>query len=67
MADGSWLMAEYFAHESSYVDDGCHIGAGTKIWHFTHVMTRARIGSECNIGQNVVIAPDAVIGDRVKI
>jgi UDP-2-acetamido-3-amino-2,3-dideoxy-glucuronate N-acetyltransferase len=60
-------MADYFVHESSYVDDGCTIGAGTKIWHFTHVMARARIGERCNIGQNVVIAPDVVIGDNVKI
>src|SRR5436190_8311603 len=60
-------MAEFFAHESSYVDDGCEIGAGTKIWHFSHVMARARIGRDCNIGQNVVISPDVVIGDNVKI
>ncbi|MEP7309699.1 MAG: acyltransferase [Acidobacteriota bacterium] len=60
-------MAEYFAHESCYVDDRCEIGAGTKIWHFTHVMTGARIGRRCNIGQNVVISPDVVIGDNVKI
>jgi UDP-2-acetamido-3-amino-2,3-dideoxy-glucuronate N-acetyltransferase len=60
-------MADYFAHESSYIDDGCAIGAGTKIWHFTHVMARARIGERCNIGQNVVISPDVVIGDNVKI
>jgi UDP-2-acetamido-3-amino-2,3-dideoxy-glucuronate N-acetyltransferase len=60
-------MADYFAHESSYIDDGCAIGAGTKIWHYTHVMARARIGERCNIGQNVVISPDVVIGDNVKI
>jgi len=60
-------MADYFAHESSYIDDGCAIGAGTKIWHFTHVMARSRIGERCNIGQNVVISPDVVIGDNVKI
>ena len=60
-------MAEYFAHQSAYVDEGCEIGAGTKIWHFTHVMTRARIGRRCNIGQNVVISPDVVVGDNVKI
>ena len=60
-------MAEYFAHESCYVDDGCEIGDGTKIWHFTHVMTGARIGRRCNIGQNVVISPDVVVGDNVKI
>jgi UDP-2-acetamido-3-amino-2,3-dideoxy-glucuronate N-acetyltransferase len=57
----------FFAHESSYVDEGCEIGDGTRIWHFTHVMTGARIGRGCNIGQNVVISPDVVIGDNVKI
>jgi UDP-2-acetamido-3-amino-2,3-dideoxy-glucuronate N-acetyltransferase len=60
-------MADFFAHESSYVDAGCQIGEGTKIWHFTHVMAGARIGRRCNIGQNVVIAADVVIGDNVKI
>jgi len=60
-------MADYFAHESSYIDDGSAIGAGTKIWHFSHVMARARIGARCNIGQNVVISPEVVIGDNVKI
>ena len=58
---------DFFVHESSYVDDGCQIGAGTKIWHFSHVMARATIGKGCNIGQNVVISPDVVIGDNVKI
>jgi len=60
-------MADYFTHESSYIDEGCQIGTGTKIWHFTHVMSRARIGQRCNIGQNVFIAADVVIGDNVKI
>jgi UDP-2-acetamido-3-amino-2,3-dideoxy-glucuronate N-acetyltransferase len=60
-------MAEYFVHQSSYVDDGCEIGAGTKIWHFSHVMTGSRIGARCNIGQNVVVSPHCVIGDNVKI
>ena len=60
-------MADYFAHESCYVDDGCTIGEGTKIWHFSHVMSGARIGRHCNIGQNVVISPQVVIGDNVKI
>jgi UDP-2-acetamido-3-amino-2,3-dideoxy-glucuronate N-acetyltransferase len=60
-------VADFFAHESSYIDDGCQIGADTKIWHFTHVMARARIGRRCNIGQNVVISPDVIIGDNVKI
>jgi UDP-2-acetamido-3-amino-2,3-dideoxy-glucuronate N-acetyltransferase len=58
---------DHFVHESSYIDEGCEIGAGTKIWHFSHVMTGARIGRACNIGQNVVISPHVVIGDNVKI
>jgi UDP-2-acetamido-3-amino-2,3-dideoxy-glucuronate N-acetyltransferase len=60
-------MADVFVHESSYVDDGCEIGPDTKIWHFSHVMSGARIGRGCNIGQNVVISPRVVIGDNVKI
>jgi UDP-2-acetamido-3-amino-2,3-dideoxy-glucuronate N-acetyltransferase len=60
-------MADFFAHESSYVDEGSVIGEGTKIWHFTHVMAGSRIGRRCNIGQNVVISPHVVIGDNVKI
>ena len=60
-------MTDYFVHESSYVDEGAEIGAGTRIWHFCHVMPRARIGRSCNIGQNVFIASDVVIGDNVKI
>jgi UDP-2-acetamido-3-amino-2,3-dideoxy-glucuronate N-acetyltransferase len=60
-------MAEYFVHESSYVDDGCEIGAGTRIWHFSHVMAGSRIGKRCNLGQNVVVSPQCVIGDNVKI
>ena len=60
-------MADVFVHESSYVDEGCQIGAGTKIWHFCHVMSRATIGERCNIGQNVVISPDVRIGNNVKI
>jgi UDP-2-acetamido-3-amino-2,3-dideoxy-glucuronate N-acetyltransferase len=49
--------AQYFVHQSSYIDEGCEIGAGTSIWHFSHVMTGAKIGRGCNIGQNVVISP----------
>jgi UDP-2-acetamido-3-amino-2,3-dideoxy-glucuronate N-acetyltransferase len=60
-------VADFFVHESSYVDEGCQIGKGTKIWHFSHVMSGARVGRRCNIGQNVVIGPDVVIGDNVKI
>jgi len=57
----------YFAHESSYVDEPCTIGAGTKIWHFSHVMKNAVIGRNCNIGQNVVVLPGVRIGDNCKI
>ncbi len=60
-------MAEYFAHESAYVDDGAVIGEGTKIWHFTHVMSGARIGKECSLGQNVNVGSKSVLGDRVKV
>lgn len=60
-------MSDYFVHESSYVDDGAQIGAGTKIWHFCHVMSNAKIGERCNIGQNVLVAADVTIGDNVKI
>ncbi len=58
---------KYFVHESSYVDQPCEIGDGTKIWHFSHVMKESRIGRNCNIGQNVVISPGCVVGDNVKI
>ena len=57
----------YFVHESSYVDDPCEIGPGTKIWHFSHIMKNCRIGANCNIGQNVVVSPDVVVGNNVKI
>lgn len=58
---------KYFVHESSYIDDNCEIGEGTKIWHFSHVMSKSKIGKKCNIGQNVVISPGVVLGDNVKI
>ena len=60
-------MPDYFVHESSYVDDGATIGAGTRIWHFSHVMPGAVIGTGCNLGQNVVIMPGTRIGNNVKI
>lgn len=58
---------EYFVHESSYIDEPCKIGKGTKIWHFSHVMINSKIGENCNIGQNVVISPNVIIGNNVKI
>ncbi len=57
----------YFVHESSHVDQPCEIGEGTKIWHFSHIMQKAKIGNKCNIGQNVVISPDVELGNNVKI
>ena len=60
-------MADFFAHESAYIDDGAEIGAGTKIWHFCHLMGGSRVGRNCNFGQNVVISPGVTIGDNVKI
>src|ERR1041384_7150148 len=61
------MEKKYFVHESSYVDEPCEIGEGTKIWHFSHVMAGSRIGRNCNIGQNVVVSPRVVIGNNVKI
>ena len=58
---------KFFLHESSYIDEPCTIGKGTKIWHFSHIMKDAKIGERCNIGQNVVISPDVILGDNVKI
>jgi len=58
---------DYFVHESSYVDEPCSIGEGTRIWHFSHIMPNSSIGRKCNIGQNVVISPQCVIGNNVKI
>ena len=60
-------MDEYFAHETAIIDEGCQIGAGTKIWHFSHIMPNCVIGERCNIGQNVVISPEVVLGNNVKI
>lgn len=59
--------SEYFVHESSYVDDNVEIGAGTKIWHFCHIMSGTKLGENCSLGQNVVAGPDAVIGNGCKI
>lgn len=58
---------DYFVHESSYVDEPCVIGKGTKIWHFSHIMKNSVIGDGCNIGQNVVVSTDCVVGNNVKI
>lgn len=58
---------EYFAHPSSFIDEGCKIGKGTKIWHFSHIMPNCTLGENCNIGQNVVISPEVVLGRNVKV
>lgn len=60
-------MADYFVHESSYVDEGAEIGEGTKVWHFSHIMGGSKIGKNCNIGQNVVISPGVILGDKCKV
>jgi UDP-2-acetamido-3-amino-2,3-dideoxy-glucuronate N-acetyltransferase len=57
----------YFAHETAVIDEGCQIGDGTKIWHFTHVMPNCTLGEGCNLGQNVVISPEVVLGNNVKV
>jgi UDP-2-acetamido-3-amino-2,3-dideoxy-glucuronate N-acetyltransferase len=57
----------FFAHETAVIDDGCQIGEGTKIWHFSHIMPNCTIGNQCNIGQNVVVSPGVVLGNNVKI
>lgn len=58
---------EYFAHETAVIDEGCTIGKGTKIWHFSHIMSRCLLGENCNIGQNVVVSPEVVLGKNVKV
>ncbi len=63
MSNGS----SYFAHSSAIVDEGCEIGEGVKIWHFSHIMPGCKIGNQCNIGQNVVISPGVVLGKNVKV
>ena len=60
-------MKDFFAHESAVIDEGCKIGTGTKIWHFSHIMTGCEIGENCNIGQNVVISPGVKLGRNVKV
>lgn len=60
-------MADFFAHETALIDEGCTIGNGTKIWHFSHIMPNCTIGERCNIGQNVVISPEVVLGNNVKV
>jgi UDP-2-acetamido-3-amino-2,3-dideoxy-glucuronate N-acetyltransferase len=60
-------LSDYFAHPTAVIDDGANIGRGTKIWHFSHIMSNCTIGEHCNIGQNVVISPGVVLGNNVKV
>lgn len=57
----------YYAHPTAVIDDGCTIGKGTKIWHFSHIMSNCTIGENCNLGQNVVISPEVILGNNVKV
>lgn len=60
-------MDSYFAHETAVIDEDVKIGAGTRIWHFSHIMTGCEIGEGCNLGQNVVVSPEVVLGRNVKV
>lgn len=57
----------YYAHETAVIDEGCEIGDGTKIWHFSHIMPKCKIGANCNIGQNVVVSSEVILGNNVKV
>ena len=61
------MISSCFIHETAVVDEGCHIGAGSKVWHFSHLMSGATLGENCNIGQNVFVASGVVLGNGVKV
>lgn len=61
------MKFKYFAHDTACIDEGCQIGEGCKIWHFSHIMPGAVLGKNCNIGQNVVVSPEVVLGQNVKV
>jgi UDP-2-acetamido-3-amino-2,3-dideoxy-glucuronate N-acetyltransferase len=61
------MKNDYFAHPTAIIDEACKIGSGTKIWHFSHIMSHCTIGQKCNIGQNVVISPEVILGRNVKV
>lgn len=61
------MERDYFAHETAVIDEGCTIGSGTRIWHFSHIMPESEIGEGCNIGQNVVVSPGVRLGRNVKV
>lgn len=60
-------QSTFYAHPTAVIDEGCSIGEGTKIWHFSHIMPNCKLGNNCNIGQNVVISPEVVLGNNVKV
>lgn len=61
------MESGYFAHSTAIIDENCRIGKGTKIWHFSHIMSGCQLGENCNIGQNVVISPEVILGNNVKV
>ena len=61
------MSVEYFAHKTAVIDENCTIGNGTKIWHFSHIMSNCKLGLNCNVGQNVVISPEVILGNNVKV
>ncbi len=61
------MNSNYFAHETAVIDNHCEIGEGSKIWHFSHIMSNCTIGKKCNIGQNVVVSPQVILGNNVKV
>ncbi len=61
------MTTDYFAHETAVIDEACTIGSGSKIWHFSHIMSNCTLGEKCNIGQNVVISPEVILGNNVKV
>ncbi len=60
-------QTNFYAHPTAVIDEGCTIGEGTKIWHFSHLMPKCKLGKNCNIGQNVVISPEVILGNNVKV
>jgi UDP-2-acetamido-3-amino-2,3-dideoxy-glucuronate N-acetyltransferase len=61
------MEKSYFSHPSAFIDEGCNIGNGTKIWHFSHIISGSKIGMNCSFGQNCVVGPNAIIGNGVKV
>lgn len=61
------MELDFFAHETAVIDDNCKIGKGTRIWHFSHIMSNCEIGENCSLGQNVVVSADVILGKNVKV